>query len=51
MWVLHLRLSLHFELHKSTMGYIKINFNMGIAFKAKYSYNFATLAHVLIFTN
>jgi hypothetical protein len=51
MWVLDLKLGLHLKLPKSPMGYIKMNLNMGIAFRAKYSYNFAMLAHLLIFTN
>ncbi len=50
-WVLHLKSGLHLMLSKSPMGYIKTNLNMGIAFKARYSHNFAKLAHVLIFTN
>jgi hypothetical protein len=33
MWVLHLRLGLHFKLPKSSKGYIETNLNMGIAFK------------------
>jgi len=36
---------------KSPMGYIEMNLNMGIAFRVRYSYNFAIPAHVLIFTN
>jgi len=51
MWVLHLGLGLHLKLFKSPIGYIEMNLNMNIAFRAKYSYNFAILAHVLIFTN
>jgi len=45
MWVLHLGLGLHLKLLKSLMGYIKMNLNMGIAFKASYSYNFPILTH------
>jgi hypothetical protein len=33
MWVLHLRLGLHFRLHKPPKQYIETNLNMGIAFK------------------
>ncbi len=33
------------------MGYFKMNLNMAIAFKARYSYNFAILAHIFTFTN
>jgi len=33
------------------MGYIKTDSNMGITFRARYSYNFAIPAHILIFTN
>jgi hypothetical protein len=33
MWVLHLRLGLHFRLPKSPKGYIEMNLNMGIAFR------------------
>ncbi len=51
MWVLHLRLGLHFKLPKFAMGYIETNLNISIAFKAKYSYNFAIPTHVFIFTN
>jgi len=51
MWVLHLGLGLHLKLFKSPMSYIKTNLNMGTVFKARYSYNFAILAHVFIFTN
>ncbi len=51
MWAVHLKIGLHHSLFKSPMGYIETNLNMGIAFKARYSYNFAIPAHVLIFTN
>jgi len=58
MWVLRLRLGfvfwvlgLQLKLSKSPMGYIEMNLNMGITFRAKYSYNFALPTHVLIFTN
>jgi hypothetical protein len=51
MWVLCLGLGLHFMLLKSPMVYIKMNLNMGVAFKVRYSYKFAIHAHVLIFTN
>ncbi len=51
MWVLCLRLGLHLKLLKSPMGYIKMNLNVGIAFRAKYSYNFAIFAHIFIFIN
>jgi hypothetical protein len=51
MWVLHLGLGLHFRLLISPMGYIKMKLNMGIAFRARYSYNFAIPAHEFIFTN
>jgi hypothetical protein len=51
MWVLHLGLILHLRLLKSPMGYIKTNLNMGIAFRARYSYNFAIPTHLLIFIN
>jgi len=50
MWVLHLRLGLHLKLLKSFMGYFEMNLNMAIAFRARYSYNFAIHAHVLTFT-
>jgi len=33
MWVLHLRLGLHFRLSKSPKGYIKTNLNMDITFR------------------
>jgi hypothetical protein len=33
MRVLHLKLGLHLGLSKSLKGYIKMNLNMGIAFK------------------
>jgi hypothetical protein len=33
MWVLHLGLGLHLRLPKSPKGYIKMNLNIGIAFK------------------
>jgi hypothetical protein len=51
MWVLHLRLGLHLKLPKSLVDYIKTNLNMGIAFRAKYSYNFAIPTNILIFIN
>ncbi len=51
MWVLCLELGLHIKLTKSPMGYFETNLNMGITFKAKYSYNFAIFAHILTFTN
>jgi len=51
MWALHLRLGLHLRLLKSHMGDIKMNLNMGIGLSARYLYNFAILAHILIFTN
>jgi hypothetical protein len=41
MWVLHLELGLQLKLLESPMGYIEMNLNMGITFKARYSYNFA----------
>jgi hypothetical protein len=33
MWVLHIGLGLRFGLPKSPKGYIKMNLNMGIAFR------------------
>jgi hypothetical protein len=32
-------------------GYFKMTLRVGIAFKAKYSYNFAIPTHIFIFTN
>jgi hypothetical protein len=49
MWVLHLGLGLHLRLLKSPMGYNETNLNMGIAFKARYSYNFA-IPHTYLFS-
>jgi hypothetical protein len=51
MWVLHVGLGLHLRLPKSLMSYVEKNLNMGITFKAKYSYNFAIPTHILIFIN
>jgi hypothetical protein len=51
MWVLHLRLGFHLRLPKSSMGYFETKLNMAIAFKVRFSYKFAILAHVLILTN
>ncbi len=51
MWVLHLGLGLHLRLPKTLMDYIKMDLNMGIAFRAKYLYDFAIPAHILIFIN
>jgi hypothetical protein len=51
MWVLLLGLGLHLRLLESPMGYIETNLNMGIAFKARYSYNFAIPTHIFIFIN
>jgi hypothetical protein len=50
MWVLNLELGLHLRLPKSPMGYLEANLNMGIAFRARYSYNFAILVHIFTFT-
>ncbi len=49
MWVLRLKLGFHLRLPKSPMGYLEANLNMGIAFKARYSYNFSMHAHILTF--
>jgi hypothetical protein len=51
MWVLHLALGFHLKLFKSPMGYFEMNLSMGIAFRVKYSYNFAIPTHIFIFTN
>ncbi len=51
MRVLYLGLGVHLKLPNSPMGYMETNLNMGIAFRARYSYNFAIFAHILIFTN
>jgi hypothetical protein len=51
MLILHLELGLHLRLLKSPMSYFETNLNMGIAFRARYSHNFAILTHVFIFTN
>jgi hypothetical protein len=51
MWVLHLGLIIHLQLFKSLMAYIETNLNMGITFRARYSYNLAIPTHILIFTN
>ncbi len=52
MWVLCLKSNMHlFKLHKSPMGYIETNLNMGTTFRARYSYNFVIPTHVFIFTN
>ncbi len=48
-WVLRLGLGLQLKLPKSFMGYIKMNLNIGITFRANYSYNFVIHAHVFIF--
>jgi hypothetical protein len=36
MWVLHLKFGFHLRLHKSIMGYFKMNLNMVIAFRVRY---------------
>jgi hypothetical protein len=46
--VLYLGLGLHLRLPKSPMGYIEMNLNIGITFRARYSYNLQYL-HMYLF--
>jgi len=51
MWVLHVGLIPHLRFSKSPMGYIGMNLNISITFRARYLYNFTIHAQVFIFTN
>jgi hypothetical protein len=54
MWVLHLRLGLHFMLLKSAKGYIEMNLNMGLHLQKhkKYIYllSFGNISKLSSFT-
>jgi hypothetical protein len=49
MWVLRLRLGLQLRLPKSFMGYIKMNLNMGITFRATF-YTILQYMHMYLFS-
>jgi hypothetical protein len=51
MQVLHISIGFIERPPKLHIGYFEMTLHVGIAFRARYSYNFAIPTHVLIFTN